>query len=145
MTVKNATDIFGGEATLASKLAQIVEEFGTAELINKGEDPKGILQKFTRQGFLNLLARNNISIDEVMPIKWSSQERDWWIDRMREFNPTIVGVGSSGKPAPEDLILDSFVRWEALRMVCGPNKPSIDQAKEARMKQLRDQLSNIGS
>ena len=143
MTNQNASSVFGGAGVLADSIVKLVRSIAPVELLDQAEDPQDTLKKFSRQRLLDFFTKNSIPIDQVMPVDWSSHNREEWLEKMAVVNPDAGGVGASGHPAPEHLLLDNYVRWEALHEVCGPNIKIVDEGRAKQMQDLRKKYSQV--
>jgi len=137
MPTQNAIDLFGGPDQLAESIAEHVrsKQPVTAKLMSQGA--RKFFGSISRQEFFDFISSLGLAIDEIMPIAWGDGDRQQWLNRLN-LGPN-GGVGANGTEAPEDLRLETFVRWEALSDFCGTAKHGdTDTGYRSKINKLRE-------
>jgi len=142
-TRDTACDLFGGKDALAARILNaLTEENSFNEQLLRGEDPVAAVGQFTRKQLLDQFFRCGIGLDDVLKPEWTAARKRKWLKVMDSRGPTVT-MGSNGKSAPQALMLETFVQFEALSEICKPAPPKKSLQPTERVVELRKRISQV--
>ena len=131
--MSNAIVIFDGTATAAAAIVDALKKVDLTFFDSpwmKGVTPEEYLKTFTRQQLLDHLLSRGLKLEAVLPIDWNGKDKQEWLDKMLSNS---FGISSMGNTPPRELLLETFIRLEALNELCMP--PEKNQS--SKMDELR--------
>ncbi|MEM9943191.1 MAG: hypothetical protein AAF939_16630 [Planctomycetota bacterium] len=127
----SALKLFEGNAPLAiiDALKSVDAMF---EQLLSGKTAEEFLKAITRQQLLDYLSGHGLRLDSVLPINWEGKEdeKQLWLKKMSNDS---FGISVGGNIASREMLLETYIRLEALRELCMPPQPG----KSDKMSDLR--------
>lgn len=136
VTEQLAADLFGGRDALASKILESLEKRDPSRRALRRETSVKTLATTTREELLESLETAGISLNEIMRCEWNDSSLHYWKDKMNSSG-SGTGIASGGASAPIALLLNTYVRLEALGEVCSKSAPSSKLVPKEQLVSLR--------